>query len=64
MIQRIKSIAKKTTCCFFLTNKIQQFRIKWKSAISGKKNIIGNKDILNNIKYDIVGDNNLIEIMQ
>jgi len=60
----IKAIVYKNKLLHLFAKKIQRFRIKYSNPIQGKNNIIINNGILENVKYDIVGDNNLIEIMQ
>ena len=47
-----------------MARKIDRLRIKSRDAISGKNNVFINKGVLINVKYDIVGDGNTIEIMK
>ncbi|MBN2779205.1 MAG: acyltransferase [Bacteroidales bacterium] len=47
---------------FIAAKRLQRIKQKWKLPILGKNNKIINKGVLLNVKYDIVGNNNLIEI--
>ncbi len=42
--------------------RFQRFCNRFKKSINGKNNIIRNNGILINVKYDIIGNNNVIEI--
>jgi len=62
--QKIKTIIKNNTYLNKLARRIDRLRIKSRASISGKNNIVINKGVLINVKYDIVGDGNTIEIMK
>jgi acetyltransferase-like isoleucine patch superfamily enzyme len=59
----LKSIIKKNNFLHYCARKYQHLRAKYKKSIKGKNNIIKNSGVLLNVKYDIIGDNNRIEIM-
>jgi acetyltransferase-like isoleucine patch superfamily enzyme len=61
--QRIKTIIKGNSFLHFIARKIERLQTKYKRPIKGKNNVISNKGVLLNIKYDIIGDNNRIEVM-
>nr|WP_295933294.1 acyltransferase [uncultured Dyadobacter sp.] len=63
MKQRIKEIVKNSSLLYLIGKKIQK-RFAHRSNISGSNNIISNKGVLLDVKYDIVGNNNLVHIMQ
>ena len=64
MQQRIKTIIQKNRIFYLIAKRIQRLKRKYKNPISGKNNMIINNGVLLNVKYDIVGDNNSVEIMQ
>jgi acetyltransferase-like isoleucine patch superfamily enzyme len=64
MKQRIKNMIKKTRLLHLVVIKFQRLWNRYKIPILGKNNVIINKGFLLNVKFDIVGDNNVIEIMQ
>ena len=47
-----------------VARKIQNLSLKFRKPIFGSNNRILNNGILKNVKYDIVGDNNRIEISE
>jgi len=61
--QKIKSIIKNNSFLNSWARKINRVRMKSRASISGKNNVVRNKGVLINVKYDILGDNNVIEIM-
>jgi acetyltransferase-like isoleucine patch superfamily enzyme len=63
MKQQIKKIIKDNAFLHLIARKAERFINKHKKPIKGKNNVIVNKGVLLNIKYDIIGDNNRIEIM-
>ena len=64
MNERIKTAVKKIRILHLIARKIQKWSQRYKRPISGKNNVIINNGVLLNVKYDIAGDNNSIEIMQ
>ena len=64
MNQRIMAIVKRNKHLNLIRKKIQRLRNKYKKPIIGKDNVIINNGVLLNLKYDIIGDNNTIEIMK
>lgn len=60
----IKAIIKNNRFLYILARRYQRFSNKYKKPILGKNNIISNKGVMLNVKYDIVGDNNVVEVMQ
>jgi acetyltransferase-like isoleucine patch superfamily enzyme len=64
MKQKNKIIIKKNSLLNLIAKKIEILCPRYKSPISGRNNIIINNGRLLKVKYDIVGDNNVIEFMQ
>jgi len=64
MKDKIKNIIKGYKFIYQTIKIMRKIRSKYKKGISGKNNVIINKGFLYKVKYDIVGDNNLIEITQ
>lgn len=64
MKQRTKTIIKKNKWLYLIAMRFERLRARYKKPISGKNNVIVNNGVLIDVKYDIVGDNNLIEILQ
>lgn len=63
MKQKIKSLLQKNKTLFSFTRNMHLFfKIKRNKQIKGKQNIIKNDGIFTNVKLDIEGDNNTIEI--
>lgn len=60
---RINSLIIKNKILHLFARKIQKIIIKFKKPILGKNNTVVNNGVLLNVKYDIVGNNNLVEIM-
>lgn len=63
MRQIIKTIVKKNKYLYLIGIKIQRLRHRSKNPISGKNNVIINNGVSINVRYDIKGDNNYIEIL-
>lgn len=64
MQQAIKTIVKNNRVLHLIALKIIRLRLKFKKPISGKNNVIINKGVLLNVRYDIVGNNNFVEIQK
>lgn len=64
MKQKIRSVIKNKRLLNLFARKFMMFWKSYKSPIAGKNNIINNKGILLKVKIDIIGDNNVIEIMK
>lgn len=64
MKQMFKTIVKKNRFLYFIARKIQRLISRRKKPISGKNNIIVNKGTFFKVKYNILGNNNYIEIKQ
>lgn len=63
MKQRIAEIIKNNSLLYLVAKKIQK-RSARRSSISGSNNIVSNKGVLLDVKYDIVGNNNSVQILQ
>lgn len=63
MKQRIKEIIKNNRLLYLIGKKIKK-RYARRSNISGSNNIISDKGVSLDVKYDIVGNNNLVQIMK
>lgn len=63
MKQKAKAYIKNIKWLYLFTKKLQRLKKKYKKPINGKNNVIINNGLFLNVKLDIVGDNNLIEIM-
>lgn len=48
---------------YFIKIKFNRLKIKYRRPVIGKNNIIANNGVLCNVKFDIIGDNNNVEIM-
>ncbi|HEY2721597.1 MAG TPA: acyltransferase [Chitinophagaceae bacterium] len=64
MNQKIKSAIKKNSLLNKLARKVEKLKVKARPAISGKNNIVINKGVLFDVKYDILGNDNRVEIKQ
>lgn len=60
----LKTFVKNNRLLYIAARWFQRFKGKYKFPIKGKNNKVRNKGVTFNVKYDIVGNNNLIEIMQ
>lgn len=58
-----KKAVNKYKFLYFITQKIKRIGKNFKSPISGINNIINNKGVLINVKYNIRGNNNSVTIM-
>lgn len=57
-----KEFVKKNVLLNRIARKLQRFISRFRKAIVGKNNIIVNNGVLHNVKYDIIGNNNKVEI--
>jgi len=64
MKQSIKAIVKNNSLLHTIARKILKFKERVRKPISVKNNIVINKGVLLNVRYNILGYNNLIEIMR
>jgi acetyltransferase-like isoleucine patch superfamily enzyme len=64
MEQKIKTIIKGNKFLYSIVRVIKKMKFQRTKPICGNNNIIINKGVINKIKYNIIGDNNTIEIMQ
>lgn len=64
MNELIKSFVNNNPYLFFAKTKFQKLRVKYRKSVIGNNNIIINNGVLCNVKYDIIGNNNKIEIMK
>jgi len=62
MKQFLNRIVKSNTLLFLISKKILRIKRKFRKPISGKNNVIINKGVSYKVKYDIVGNRNLIQI--
>jgi len=62
MKKRIKAILKKNRLLRTIAKNILQLQDRIRKPISGKNNVVINNGVLFKVRYDVVGDNNLIEI--
>ena len=62
MKKRIKEIFKNNRLLYKIARNFLKFKERVRKPISGKNNIVFNKGVLLKVRYDVVGDNNLIEI--
>ena len=62
MNDKLKVIFKNNRFLYILARRIQRFKRKYKWPILGRGNKIVNKGVLFKVKYDIIGNNNIIEI--
>ncbi|WP_433833723.1 acyltransferase [Flavobacterium anhuiense] len=59
----LKSLVNNNKHLFFLKMKFYHLKNKYRKQIIGKNNLIINDGVLLNVRYDIIGNNNRIEIM-
>jgi len=64
MNELIKSFVNNNPYLFLVKMKFQKLRIRFRKSVVGNNNVIINNGVLFNVKYDIVGNNNKIEIMK
>jgi acetyltransferase-like isoleucine patch superfamily enzyme len=62
MKKRIKAIVKNNILLHIIARNILQLQERVRKPISGKNNVVINKGVLLKVRYDVVGNNNLIEI--
>ncbi|GGW40864.1 acyltransferase [Arenibacter certesii] len=62
MRNRIKYLVKDNMFLLNIALRFQRFRNRYKKAVSGKGNKIKNNGILLNVKFDIIGNHNCINI--
>lgn len=58
----IKEIVLSNSLLHTIARNILKFKDKVRKPISGKNNVVSNKGVLLKVRFDVVGDNNLIEI--
>ena len=63
MKHKAKAFIKNIKWLYIISKKLQRLKKRFKKPVSGKNNVIINNGLLLNVKYNITGDNNLIEIM-
>ena len=64
MKESIKGIVMNNRLLYILAKRYQRLNNRFKKPVSGKNNKIVNKGVMLNVKYDIIGDNNVVEVMQ
>ena len=62
MKQKIKTIVKSNKFLHTISRHMLIFKERVKSPILGKNNVVINKGVLLKVRFDVVGNNNLIEI--
>lgn len=62
MKKRIKAIVMNNRLLYTIAKNILKFKERVRKPISGKNNVVINKGVLLKVRFDVVGDNNLIEI--
>ena len=62
MKNRIRTIIKKNNYLYSIVRKVKKIKKRFKRPISGRNNRIVNNGILTNVRFDVVGNNNLISI--
>ena len=64
MKESIKGIVMNNRLLYILAKRYQRLNNRFKKPVSGKNNKIVNKGVMLNVKYDIIGNNNVVEVMQ
>ncbi|MGQ8338404.1 acyltransferase [Sunxiuqinia sp. A32] len=62
MNEKVIKFIKDSRLLYNIARRIQRLKRRYKLSIIGRNNKIKNKGVLFNVKYDIVGDGNVIEI--
>jgi acetyltransferase-like isoleucine patch superfamily enzyme len=63
MLNAIKLLMNNNKWLYLIKVKIQRLKDKFRKSIIGKNNVIINNGVFWNVKYDIIGNNNKVEIM-
>jgi acetyltransferase-like isoleucine patch superfamily enzyme len=63
MLNAIKLFINTNKWLYLIKIKIQRLKDKFRKSIIGKNNVIVNNGVFWNVKYDIIGNNNTVEIM-
>jgi acetyltransferase-like isoleucine patch superfamily enzyme len=63
MLNAIKLLINNNKWLYLMKVKIQRLKDKFRKSIIGKNNVIINNGVFWNVKYDIIGNNNKVEIM-
>jgi acetyltransferase-like isoleucine patch superfamily enzyme len=63
MNNEIKIFIKNNKILHSISRRLLRLKNKYRKSITGKKNVIKNKGVCLNVKYDIIGNNNTVEIL-